>query len=581
MTTHLRRRIGLGLFLLLLLPLGFYEARSLVASSSQRLNPATLQSLLISYQWQLQQRLALAVSATQLQAPLPPEFSAYWQKDQQTWQGQRRVPALAETSCPPAPGRIIPHASAHRIQLYLCMEHPAQKQLFLLNVPALLSQQPLPLETLSLALVDPEQQRLFQLDAHTGELLSTPILADSPYKPILNSHQNTQQSTTLDASWVTTSFGWPLVLLQHQEQDPWRWVWLAGTLGLCMLLSWTLPAWLAGYIYRRFRYLTQAAAQIALGNFTFRLPSEKHDELELINTVFNRMLDEIQIQKQRLHEQNDALQAGNESLRETLETVQNMQSERFVKASTILQHAESQILRQLLKWPVQQMTDLGHQLQQQQELLDSQLHHTALDRNQLYQSSQNTVTLVQQLQSQLNQVLYLLDHYQPEANKEDLGEKQPIQLVQLLQETVQRLMPHWQPQGHQVYIRCPAHITLDSYPQAIGQVISNLMMNSLHHGFSPGYPGEIVISVKQDAQHVVMTFRDNGCGIPEKLEEKLFQPFQSANPDASGNSLGLYLTRQLIQQLLNGSILYQPTESPGACFIITLPLDVAAEQPGI
>lgn len=90
-----------------------------------------------------------------------------------------------------------------------------------------------------------------------------------------------------------------------------------------------------------------------------------------------------------------------------------------------------------------------------------------------------------------------------------------------------------------------------------------------------------MISVKQDAQHVVITFRDNGCGIPEKLEEKLFQPFQSANPGTTGNSLGLYLTRQLIQQLLNGSIIYQPTESPGACFIITLPLDVTVEQPGL
>ena len=580
MTTHLRRRIGFGLFLLLLLPLGFYEARSLLASSSQRLNPATLQSLVISYQWQLQQRLVQAVSATQLQAPLPPEFSAYWQKDQQTWQGKRRVPSLAEASCPPAPGRIIPLASAHRIQLYLCMEQPTQKQLFLLNVPALLSQ-PLALETLSLALVDPEQQRLFQLDAHSGDLLTTPILKDSPHQPMLTSANNTQLGTTLDASWVTTSFGWRLVLLQHHERDPWHWLWLTATLGLCLLLSWTLPAWLGGYIYRRFRYLTQAAAQIALGNFTFRLPSETHDELELINTVFNRMLDEIQIQKQRLQEQNDALQAGNESLQETLETVQNMQSERFVTASSILQHAESQILRQLLKWPIQQMTELSHRLQQQQELLDSQLHQTAIDRNQLHQSSQNALALFEQLQIKLNQAHDLLDHYRPETNKEDLGEKQHIHLTPLLQETVHRLLPHWQPQGHQVYIRCSPHITLDSYPLAIAQVINNLMMNALHHGFTPDDAGEIVISVKQDAQHVVITFRDNGCGIPVKLEEKLFQPFQSANPGTTGNSLGLYLTRQLIQQLLNGSIIYQPTESPGACFIITLPLDVAAEQPGI
>lgn len=579
MTATLRYRIGLGLFLLLLLPVGFHEGRHLIAPMPQQFNPAALQSILIGYQLQLEQRLAQAVTKTQLQSTLPPVFNAYWQKDQQTWQGKRRVPAVADMPCSPSPGNIRAQASAHKIQLYLCIEQPPQKRLFLLNVSALLAGPPA-LESLSLALVDPQQQLIYHLDPHSGDLLSTPLQDNSLDKSIRQS-ANTPQEAAQDISWVTTSFGWRLVLLQHYELKYWQWLWPISTLSLCLLLSWTLPAWISGYIYRRFRHLTQAAAQIALGNFTFRLPSDQQDELALINTVFNRMLDEIQIQKQRLQEQNEALQAGNESLRETLETVQNMQSERFVKASAILQHAESQILRQRLEWPMQHMTELGHQLLRQQGQLDNLVHQTAIDRNQLHKTSQQCLELLQQLHVQLDQAHHLLDDTQPDANRSELGEKQLIQLAAVLQDTIHRLMPHWQPQGHSIYIRCPTNITLDSYPLAIGQVITNLVMNALHHGFPPGFAGEIVISAKQDAEHVAITCRDNGLGISGKLEEKLFQPFLNANYDGTGNSLGLYLTRQLIQQLLHGTIIYQPTESPGACFMITLPLDVAGEQPGI
>jgi signal transduction histidine kinase len=581
MTSNLRHRIRFGLLLLLLLPLGFYEARGLVVPTEpQRLNDETLQSLLISYQLQFQQRLAAAAAATQLNQPLPVEFSAYWQKDQQSWQGSRRVPTLAESSCPPAPGRIITHASAHRAQLYLCIEQASQKQLFLLNLPKLLSS-PLALDTLSLALVFPDQQRLFQVGTDPTDLFSTTITASSPYWPMLISTKDSLQTDTLDASWLTTDFGWRLVLLQQRGDPHSPWGWLACTLILCLLLSWFMPIWLSGYMYHRFHYLTQAAAQIALGNFTFRLPADRHDELELINKVFNRMLDEIQLQKQQLQEQNEVLLAGNESLKETLDTVQNMQSERFVKASAILQHAELQILRQALKWPLQQIDSLSRHLRQQLEELDNLTHQTAIDRKLLHEASQGCTELFQALHTQMNQAHQWLDQYQPSLNKGDLGEKQPVQLASLLHDCIQQLKPQWQPQGHQVYIRCPVDIVVDSYPNALGQVINNLMTNSLQHAFAPGCAGEIMITVKQNDQMLTLTFRDNGQGIPDRLADKLFQPFQAADRDRMGNSLGLYLTRQLVQLLLKGSIVYQPSDAPGACFIITLPLAEPEEQPGI
>ena len=133
-------------------------------------------------------------------------------------------------------------------------------------------------------------------------------------------------------------------------------------------------------------------------------------------------------------------------------------------------------------------------------------------------------------------------------------------------------MPQGHAQEHHIYLRCPATIELDSYPLALGQVINNLVSNSLRHGFKAGMNGEIIISAKQEGQQVILTYRDNGVGIDEQMQSRLFQPFFTADSANSGNSLGLYLTKQLVQKLLQGSIQFQPMESQGACFIITLPL---------
>ena len=377
-------------------------------------------------------------------------------------------------------------------------------------------------------------------------------------------------------AWLTTDYGWRLLLTQSAPSSAMSWQVPTLTLLLCLLLSWYLPLWGERFIYRRFAYLTKAAAQIALGDFSGRLPMEGHHELQLIHLVFNRMLDEIQAQKQQLREQNQELQTNNETLKETLNAVQSMQSERFVSATNQLQNAELQILRQALKLPLHQLADHHRQLQQYATQLDELSHQTALDRNQLKAISQGCNARLAEIGTQLPQLERLLQANG--ADKNELGEKQPFLLQPLLQQSVRQLLPQNADAEHQIYLRCPPGIQLNSYPHALSQVIQNLVSNSLHHGFAAGMNGEIIISVKQEAGQLILTYRDNGIGISEPMQAKLFQPFLTADSHNSGNSLGLYLTKQLVQQLLGGSIRYQASTTPGACFIITLPIDTSGQR---
>lgn len=572
MTMNLRAKARLWLMLLFMLPLGLYITLNQWNQSTAALQAGVLQALLQDYQRLNQQQLILATHNTRLNQSLPPEFSAYWQKNGESWQGSRRLPYLDDANCTAAPGGFFTQSTSQRIQLYLCIDEDRQQRLFLLELSNLLNR-PLAHAALSLELVAPAQKLLLQPDLKRGTLAVTPIEAGEPLTKLLNQASGFTNDGERDIAWLTTEYGWRLLLIQPHStllHSGYSGMILFMTLLFCLLLSWFIPLWVKSFIYRRFAYLTKAAAQIALGDYSGHLPTEQQDELQLIHQVFNRMLDVIQQQKQQLRAQNQQLQASNLTLKETLDTVQSMQSERFVTANNLLQNTELQILRQALKLPLHQLNEHYQLLQHYFQQLNDLIHQTAMDRSRLKEVSQGCIPLFIEIESQMEQVRLLLQANV--ADKSELGEKQLFALQPLLQSSVQRLMPQGHAQGHQLYLRCPPTIEINSYPLALAQVINNLVSNSLRHGFQPGMAGEIIISAKQEAEHVILTYRDNGIGIAEPLQSKLFQPFFTANSSNSGNSLGLYLTKQLVQKLLQGSIHYQPMESQGACFIITLPL---------
>ena len=575
MTISLRGKIRLGLLLLFVLLLGCYTLIAHWGQPPARLGADILQPLLRDYQQQSQQRLQTAVANTRANQRLPDEFSAYWQQDGQTWQGSRRLPNLGETNCQSAPGNFITQVSTHRLQLYLCIQDGAQKRLFLLQLAQLLLPPQHP-AGLRIGLLAPAPKVLLLRSAEQIEPQRVSIASDSAFEPVLTKPSGFVRAGHQDMAWLTTDYGWRLLLTQSAPSSAMSWQVPTLTLLLCLLLSWYLPLWGERFIYRRFAYLTKAAAQIALGDFSGRLPMEGHHELQLIHQVFNRMLDEIQAQKQQLREQNQELQTNNETLKETLNAVQSMQSERFVSATNQMQNAELQILRQALKLPLHQLADHHRQLLEYVTQLDELSHQTALDRNQLKAISQGCNARLAEIGTRLPQLKQLLQANG--ADKNELGEKQPFLLQPLLQQSVRQLLPQNADAEHQIYLRCPPGIQLNSYPHALSQVIQNLVSNSLHHGFAAGMNGEIIISVKQEAGQLILTYRDNGIGISEPMQAKLFQPFLTADSHNSGNSLGLYLTKQLVQQLLGGSIRYQASTTPGACFIITLPIDTSGQR---
>ena len=113
-------------------------------------------------------------------------------------------------------------------------------------------------------------------------------------------------------------------------------------------------------------------------------------------------------------------------------------------------------------------------------------------------------------------------------------------------------------------------------PQDIGRVILNLITNAFYvvdekkKQRTGDYEPIVSVSTRKTNKKVEISVKDNGNGIPEKVLDKIFQPFFTTKPAGQGTGLGLSLSYDIVKAH-GGELKVQNKEGEGAEFIITLP----------
>jgi signal transduction histidine kinase len=118
---------------------------------------------------------------------------------------------------------------------------------------------------------------------------------------------------------------------------------------------------------------------------------------------------------------------------------------------------------------------------------------------------------------------------------------------------------------------------VDIIPQDIGRVLLNLYNNAFYavtekkKQQSDVYEPTICVSSKKQNDKVIIKVTDNGNGIPQKVLDKIFQPFFTTKPTGQGTGLGLSLSYDIIKAH-GGELNVETKEGEGAEFIIQLPI---------
>lgn len=150
--------------------------------------------------------------------------------------------------------------------------------------------------------------------------------------------------------------------------------------------------------------------------------------------------------------------------------------------------------------------------------------------------------------------------------------RRTFKLKTYLEEILMSLNSKLKHTKHKVIINCPKDLTLNSYPGAFSQIVTNCFMNSLLHGFEGIDEGIIEFDVKTTENEIHFHYRDNGVGMDEKTLKQVFDPFFTTKRNCGGTGLGMQIVYNQVTQNLGGRISCTSTPGQGVDFLIRLPL---------
>ncbi|MBF0194470.1 MAG: HAMP domain-containing histidine kinase [Magnetococcales bacterium] len=125
---------------------------------------------------------------------------------------------------------------------------------------------------------------------------------------------------------------------------------------------------------------------------------------------------------------------------------------------------------------------------------------------------------------------------------------------------------------------CPDNLKILGLPGAWSQIIINLVMNSLLHGFNGRDYGQIDIKIEQIKEHILLQYKDDGLGMDQLTKEKLFEAFFTTRRGQGGTGLGMHIVYNLVTKTLKGEIECLSSPGKGTTFKMTLPILSATDQ---
>lgn len=171
----------------------------------------------------------------------------------------------------------------------------------------------------------------------------------------------------------------------------------------------------------------------------------------------------------------------------------------------------------------------------------------------------------------LEKTAQLVKSFKQVAVDQSVEEKREINLHKYINEVVISLHNRLKQSKVNVEINCPKALKLSTYPGDISQILTNLIMNSLIHGFDKTMQGTIHIGVIESENEITLVYQDNGKGIKKEYLKKIYEPFFTTNREGGGTGLGLNIIYSLVNKKLNGTITCKSQEGQGVEFTIILP----------
>jgi len=152
-------------------------------------------------------------------------------------------------------------------------------------------------------------------------------------------------------------------------------------------------------------------------------------------------------------------------------------------------------------------------------------------------------------------------------------------LCKYVGEVLLSLQPKLKGRPVEVAVDCPADLEVNSFPGAVSQILTNMVVNSLVHGFEREQPGNITIRARlEDDDMVAFEYGDDGAGMDADTLAKLFDPFFTTRRGSGGSGLGAHILYNLVTGALGGSLRVESSPGKGLQYYLRFPRKALAHK---
>jgi len=349
--------------------------------------------------------------------------------------------------------------------------------------------------------------------------------------------------------------------------------------------------------------LEQGAIEVAEGNYSNKIEVNSSDEVGMLAEKFNYMAENIKsareefiqmnsVLEELVKERTDQLVKTNEYLEVTLGESEETQAELTVKndeleialetlretREELIQTAKSSLTSQLvagvaheINTPVGVSLTTSSFLQTEVTKLLTASNEGSLTKSDFVTHLSAIGEAASTIQRNLENSASLIESFKQVAVDQTGHRKRSFNLKDYIEEVLKNLHSAFKHTHHDITLECPDDINLDSYPGAYSQVLTNLLMNTLEHGFKERDDGHISIKIDRDPKGLIINYSDDGHGIDPKDMPHIFIPFYSTAHGKGGSGLGLSVINNLVTTVLGGTIQCESVMNKNTTFTMVIP----------
>lgn len=276
----------------------------------------------------------------------------------------------------------------------------------------------------------------------------------------------------------------------------------------------------------------------------------------------------------RVRVRTEALNETNDSLRNTIDELRQAQqqlvdAEKMAALGGLVAGVAHEI-----NTPLGVGVTAASFLDQEARRLGQRIDDGSLDRAGLDQFRQAASESAQLILRNLMRADRMVKSFKQVAVDQSSEESRRIELRSYLEDVMLSLQPTLRQRQHTVTIDGPTVTELETYPGAIYQIVSNLVMNSVVHAFPGRDGGRIHIQLESDERSVSLVYQDDGVGMAEDVRKRIFEPFFTTRRGTGGSGLGLHIAWNLATQALGGTITCDSAPGAGTRFVLRIPRTV-------